>query len=101
MNRVSNRWRDSGTPLVNSSSKCLIQTVPVGNDQLPSRLKPMSRLVFGRENQRCLMALSDQKETFKSYGTMPGCGVRVVRSANAPVFVNVAGNCWPAGGLLL
>src|SRR6185436_6433561 len=93
--RVSSRLRYSGTPLVNSSSKCLIQTVPVGNNQLPSRLKPMSRLVFGTENQRDLIALSDQKGRLTSYGTMPGCGASEVRFANAPVPDSVVGRVPP------
>src|SRR5215831_19165893 len=100
MNRVSSRLRDSGTPLVSSSSKCLIHTVPVGNDQLLSGLKPIVRLVFGTESQRLLIALSDQNGTFRSYGTMPAFGVSAVRSLKAPVSASVAGNCVPDGSPL-
>src|SRR4051812_34261128 len=97
MNRVSNRFREAGTPFVSSSSKCLIQTEPVGNCQLAFGLKPMSRLVFGTENQRDLIALSDQKGTFKSYDTMPGLGVSVAKSLKAPVASNMAGKGVPVG----
>src|SRR6266571_3890329 len=95
MKRVSSRLRDSGTPLVSSSSKCLIQTVPVGNDQLPSRLKPMVRFVLGTANQRVLSPLSDQNGRLMSYGTMPAVGVSDVKLANAPVSARVGGNAAP------
>src|SRR5436309_2037270 len=52
MKRVSNRFCDSGTPLVSSSAKCLIQTVPVGNDHLLFGSKPIVRLVVGAEQLR-------------------------------------------------
>src|ERR1051325_11526286 len=90
-NRVSSRLREAATPLVSSSSKCLIQTVPVGNDQLADGSKPIVRLMFGTENQRVLIALSDQNGTLSSYGTMPGLTVSDARFANAPVAASVAG----------
>src|SRR5450432_3681457 len=97
MKRVSSRLRDAATPLVSSSSKCLIQTVPVGNDQLPTGLNVMVRFVFGTENQRDLMALSDQNGTLRSYGTMPALGVSKVKSLNAPVSASVGGKGVPVG----
>ena len=66
MKRVSNRLREDETPLVSSSSKCFIQTVPVGNDQLPVGLNVIARFVSGTENQRDLIALSDQNGTLRS-----------------------------------
>ena len=66
MKRVSNRLREAALPLVSSISKCLIQTVPVGKFQLPFALKVIFELVFGSENQRVLMVLSDQNGTFTS-----------------------------------
>src|SRR5947208_2554883 len=56
MKRVSNRFCDSGTPLVSSSAKCLIQTVPVGNDHLLFGSKPKVRLVLGAEQLRDAVA---------------------------------------------
>ena len=57
---------EAGTPLVSSRSKCLIQTAPVGKSQLASRWKVIVELVAGMENQRRLLALSDQKGTLTS-----------------------------------
>src|SRR5580765_6475709 len=85
MKRVSKRRADSGTPLVISNSKCLIQIVPDGKDQFPWRLNPIVKLVSGNENQRVLEALSDQNETLMSYDTMPASGFKLRRSENAPV----------------
>src|SRR5436190_11403252 len=91
-NRVSMRISDAGSPLVSCRLKCLIQTVPVGNDQFPAALKPIVRLVFGTENQRDLIALSDQNGRLIVYGKMPEAGWSVVcgpandiRFVNAPV----------------
>src|SRR5690554_5669869 len=95
MNRVSSRLRDSGTPLVSSSSKCFTQTLPVGNNQLPFALNCIVRFVFGIENQRVLIAPSDQNGTFRSCGSIPGFGSSVVKSLNAPVSASVAGNGAP------
>src|SRR5437016_5215643 len=95
MKRVSSRWLDAGTPLVNSSSKCLIHTVPFGNVQLASGLKPIVRLMFGTENQRVFWALSDQNGTLMSYGTMPVLGVSVLKSEKAPVSAKVGGSGVP------
>src|SRR5436190_16277842 len=95
MKRVSSRLREDATPLVNSSSKCLIQTVPVGNDQFASRLKVTVKLVFGTENQRLLIALSDQNGTLMSYGTIPAAIASVVKFVNAPVSARVGGSAAP------
>src|SRR5260221_6277206 len=87
--RVSRRLEEAATPLVNWRSKCLIHTVPVGNTQLFVGLKPMSRLVSGTENQRDLMASSDQNGTLISYGTIPGFRASgVVQSVIVDKFVN-------------
>src|SRR6516225_11626154 len=93
--RVSSLRADCGTPLVSSSSKCFTQTVPAGKDQLPSRLKPIVPFSLGMENQRDFRALSDQKETFKSYGTTPAFGMRLPVSANTPVSARVDGIAVP------
>ena len=55
-----------------------------------SRLNTI-RFVPGKQNQRVLCAPSDQSGTFRSKGMMPGCGVSVARSANAPVSASVCG----------
>src|ERR1700742_1379801 len=93
--RVSIRLLEASTPLVSSRSKCLIHTVPVGNDQLPLGLNVIVWLGFGSENQRLLMALSDQKETLTLYGTMPALGVSDERSLKAPVAARVGGKGVP------
>src|SRR5580765_1393883 len=91
-NRVSRRISDAGSPLVSCRLKCLTQTVPVGNDQLPFALNPIARLVLGTENHRDLIALSDQNGRLIVYGRMPAAGWSVVcgpasdiRFVNAPV----------------
>src|ERR1041385_7679207 len=91
MNRVSSFFRDDGTPLVSSSSKCLIHTAPVGKSQLASRSKVIVRFVSGSENQRVLIAWSDQNGTLIVYGTTPDCGVNIATFANAPVSASVGG----------
>src|ERR1051325_132932 len=95
MKRVSSRLREAGRPLVSSISKCLIQTAPVGKSQLPSRLNMMVWLTSGSENQRDLIALSDQNGTLTSYGTIPSVTVSVAGSVNAPVSASVGGNGAP------
>src|SRR5689334_12878111 len=105
--RVSGRITDDGSPLVSGRLKCLIHTLPVGNDQLPPGLKPIVRLVFGTENQRDLIALSDQNGTLISNGTMPAAGcsgsvgaVSDGRFVNAPVSASVGGSVPPVLTLL-
>src|SRR5258708_2830027 len=108
MNRVSSRRVEAGTPVVRCRSKCLIQTVPLGNDQVLVGEKPMLRLVLGTETQRVFCALSDQNGTFRSYCTMPGFdasevveSVRAVRLVNAPVAARVGGTGAPITLLVL
>src|SRR5581483_327849 len=100
--RVSRRICEVGSPLVNSMLKCLIQIVPAGNDQLPLGLKPIVELVLGTENQRDLMALSDQNGTLIVYGRIPGAGCRVScalcnvnRLVDAPASYRVGGSGVP------
>src|SRR5262245_14867333 len=70
----------------------------MGKDHLPSRLNPMVRLVWGRQNQRVLCAPSAHKGTLMLNGVIPGLGVSVTRSANAPVSASVGGNAAPSAG---
>src|SRR5262249_6353130 len=95
MKRVSSRLREESSPLVIWISKCLIHTLLVGKDQLPVPLKETVRFVFGNENHRVLMALSDQNGTLMSYGTIPGATASVTRLVNAPVAASVGGRGVP------
>src|SRR4051794_28447070 len=98
---------EEGSPLVSCKLKCLTQTVPLGNDQLPLGAKVILELTLGTENQRDLMALSDQNGRLMSYGTMPGAGwsgsvalVSAVRLVKAPVSARVGGRGAPLVALL-
>src|SRR6185436_18985384 len=97
-NRVSRRRRDSGTPLVNSNSKCCMKTVLVGNDQLLVARKVIfpERLLIA--NHRLAVALSLNDGTFTSYAITPGFGVSVAKFVNAPVPEIVVGSGDPVRG---
>src|SRR5258708_1819070 len=96
--RVSSRMIDVGSPFVSCRLKCLIHTVPVGNVQLALELKVMVEPRLGTENQRVLIALSDQNGRLMSYGTMPAAAasaslglVSEARLVKAPVSASVGG----------
>src|SRR5207249_4888294 len=96
-NRVSSRLTSALLVSLMGRSKCLTNTVPVGNDQELAGEKEICSdgeswvPSLGTPIQRRLAALSDQSGTLTVYGCKPETGVNEARFVKAPTWESKAG----------
>src|ERR1051326_2380756 len=95
--RVSSRLSRFGFVSSIGKSKCLMKTVPLGNDHSPVGVK-WTNVFVGRAIQRVFTAPSDQSGELTMYGMRLVSGASDARSRNAPVSESNGGNGLLAGG---